>query len=100
MRAQKITPKPTTTPQAMTAPTKPVIVTPMPSAPRPDRIMRRAEVQQRVGVRGKSTIYRWVKNNEFPAPLALGGGAVGWRESDIDAWIASRQPVILPSDAQ
>lgn len=94
MRTQK------STPQAMAAPTKPVIVTPMPSAPRPDRIMRRPEVMDRIGITGKSTIYRWVKNQEFPAPLALGGGSVGWRESDIDAWIASRQPVILPTTAQ
>lgn len=80
-----------------TIPATPVIVTPMPTAPRPDRIIRLAEVQQRIAIRGKSTIYRWVKNHEFPAPLALGGGSVGWRESDIDAWIASRQPVTLPT---
>lgn len=100
MRTQKTTPKPTTTPQAMPAPTKPVTVTPMPSAPRPDRIMRLPEVMARIGIIGKSTIYRWVKNQEFPTPLALGGGSVGWRESDIDAWIASRQPVILPTAEQ
>ncbi len=100
MRTQKTTPKPTTIPQAMPAPAKPVTVTPMPSAARPDRIIRLAEVQQRIAIRGKSTVYRWIKNHEFPAPLALGGGSVGWRESDIDAWIASRQPVILPTAEQ
>ncbi len=94
MRTQK------TTPQAMPAPAKPVTVTPTPSAARPDRIMRLPEVMARIGIRGKSTIYRWVKNNEFPAPVALGGSSVGWLCSTIDVWLESRQPVILPSDAQ
>jgi len=100
MRHQKTTPKPTTIPQTVTAPTKPVIVTPMPSAPR-DRIMRLPEVMDRLGIRGKSTIYRWIKKNDFPAPLALGGGgSVGWLESQIDTYLASLQPVILPTAEQ
>lgn len=91
MPPKKTTRKPTTTPST------PITLTP--TATRPDRIMRLAEVQQRIGIRGKSTIYRWVQHREFPAPLALGGGSVGWRESDIDEWIASRPPVILPTMA-
>lgn len=92
MMTKKTTPKPNAS-QAPATPATPITAT------RPDRIMRLAEVQQRIGIRGKSTIYRWVQHREFPAPLALGGGSVGWRESDIDAWIASRPPVILPTMA-
>lgn len=44
----------------------------------------------------KSRIYALIKEGRFPAPLKLGDRAVGWRQSDIDAWIASRQPS-LPS---
>lgn len=65
-----------------------------------DRIIRLPEVMQTIGIRGKSTIYRWVKNQEFPAPLSLGGSSVGWRESDIQAWMASRPSVTLPTQAQ
>lgn len=65
-----------------------------------DRIIRLPEVMQTIGIRGKSTIYRWVKNKEFPAPLSLGGSSVGWRESDIQAWMASRPAVTLPTQAQ
>ena len=65
-----------------------------------DRIIRLPEVMQTIGIRGKSTIYRWVKNQEFPAPLSLGGSSVGWRESDVQAWMASRPSVTLPTQAQ
>lgn len=62
-----------------------------------DRIIRLPEVMETVGIKGKATIYRWIKNKEFPAGLALGGGSRGWRESDIQAWVASRPPVTLPT---
>lgn len=65
-----------------------------------DRIIRLPEVMRTIGIRGKSTIYRWVKNQEFPAPLSLGGSSVGWRESDVQAWMASRPSVTLPTQAQ
>lgn len=64
-----------------------------------DRIIRLPEVMGITGIRGKSTIYRWVKNQQFPAPLSLGGTSVGWRESDVQAWVASRQPVTLPTQS-
>lgn len=59
-----------------------------------DKILRRVEVQKLTGGQSKATIYRWVKNGEFPPPLRLGGNSVGWRESDVQAWVASRQPTI------
>lgn len=57
-----------------------------------DRILRRPEVRFRVGL-SDSQIYSLVSEGKFPAQvkLAEGGRAVGWRESDIAAWIASRQ---------
>jgi prophage regulatory protein len=29
--------------------------------------------------------------DEFPQPVALGARLVGWRESDIEAWLAARE---------
>ena len=58
-------------------------------ADKAERILRRREVLDRVGV-GQSTLYDWMKRGEFPRPVALGSKLVGWRESDIDGWIASR----------
>ena len=38
----------------------------------------------------RSSIYAAIKRKEFPAPVSLGPRAVGWRESDIDNWLATR----------
>jgi prophage regulatory protein len=35
----------------------------------------------------KSTIYDKIKEGTFPKPLKLGARAVGWLQSDINAWI-------------
>ena len=40
----------------------------------------------------RSTIYEMIGRGEFPAPVKLGARAVGWRRSDIEAWLASRRP--------
>ncbi|WP_321965191.1 AlpA family transcriptional regulator [Paraburkholderia sp. J7] len=55
------------------------------------KILRLHDVMVMVGVR-KTTIYAWVKRGEFPAPVRLGARAVGWRESEIGDWLASRIP--------
>lgn len=55
-----------------------------------ERILRRPEVEQRTGL-ARSTIYDWMKRREFPQPVALGARLVGWRESDIEAWMAARK---------
>ena len=56
-----------------------------------ERILRRPKVEDRTG-RSRSSIYAGMAEGSFPQPVKLGTRAVGWRESDIDAWIASRQP--------
>ncbi|MBF0416647.1 MAG: AlpA family phage regulatory protein [Magnetococcales bacterium] len=57
----------------------------------PDRILRRREVQTRVGT-PCSTLYNWIEKGIFPKPIQLGPRNVGWLESTVAAWIASRQP--------
>jgi len=34
--------------------------------------------------------YDLISKNQFPKPIFLGARAVGWLESEIDAWIAER----------
>lgn len=55
-----------------------------------ERILRRPEVEYRTGL-SRSTIYAWMELNEFPRPIALGARLVGWRESDVEAWLAARE---------
>ena len=38
----------------------------------------------------RSTIYKMMARDEFPAPIQLGRKRIGWRESDIVEWIRSR----------
>jgi prophage regulatory protein len=38
-----------------------------------------------------STIYRYKKLGWFPEPHRLGPRTVGWLQSDIDQWLASRE---------
>lgn len=57
-----------------------------------ERILRRRQVQERVPV-ATSTLYDWIAKGFFPKPVALGGSrAVGWRQSEVDAWLAARAP--------
>lgn len=52
-------------------------------------ILRRPQVEARTGL-ARSTIYDRIKAGTFPAPISLGEKAVGWIESEIDAWLNAR----------
>ena len=52
-------------------------------------ILRLPAVKSRTGL-SRSTIYLRIAEGSFPKPIALGVRAVGWLESDIEAWLASR----------
>lgn len=52
-------------------------------------ILRRKQVQARTGL-SRSTIYLYIKAEQFPKPVALGPRAVGWIESEVSDWIAAR----------
>lgn len=57
-----------------------------------DRILRFHEVSRLTGL-GRTSIYQGIRDGEFPKPVKLTKHAVGWRFSEISAWIASREPV-------
>ena len=54
-----------------------------------DYMLRREEVQKRTGL-SRSAIYRLMREADFPLPHRVGQRAVRWRESDLEAWLASR----------
>ena len=49
-------------------------------------ILKRPQVEQVTGL-SRSTIYRKIQENTFPAPISLGARAVGWIESEVQQWI-------------
>lgn len=52
-------------------------------------ILRLPTVKARTGL-SRSTIYLRVAEGNFPAPVSLGGRAVGWVESEVNDWLAKR----------
>ena len=56
-----------------------------------DRLLRLPEVLRLTGL-SRSAVYRKIKAGEYPRPLKLGKRAVGWRESEVIAWINGRPP--------
>lgn len=54
------------------------------------RVLRRPDVEQLVGLR-RSAIYAAVQDGTFPKPVRLGPRAVGWRVTDLRAWLKSRE---------
>jgi prophage regulatory protein len=52
-------------------------------------ILRLPSVKARTGI-SRSTIYLRVAEGSFPAPVSLGGRAVGWIEAEVNDWLAKR----------
>ena len=55
--------------------------------PEPDRIIRMKTVLSRTGL-SKSTIYRKITEGTFPPRIKISVHGAGWRESDINRWVA------------
>ena len=54
-----------------------------------ERFLRLPQVKERTGV-SKSFMYAGGKEGTFPLPIKLGNRAVGWLESEINAWVEAR----------
>jgi prophage regulatory protein len=55
----------------------------------PDTILRRPEVQKVTGL-SRATIYESMARGDFPVAIRLGKRAVGWPQSEITHWLATR----------
>lgn len=49
-------------------------------------ILRLPALKARVGL-SRSSIYLRVSQGDFPRPVQLGPRAVGWVESEVEAWL-------------
>ena len=56
--------------------------------PEPDRIIRLKTVINRSGL-SRSTVYRKISEGTFPPKVKLSLHGVGWRESELNRWIAN-----------
>lgn len=55
-----------------------------------DRLLPWKRVRELTGL-SRTTVWRRQKAGDFPAPVVISPGRVGWRESDIVAWASSRR---------
>ncbi|MDI6854840.1 MAG: AlpA family phage regulatory protein [Deltaproteobacteria bacterium] len=56
-------------------------------------IIRWKPLRKILGNPGRTTVWRWEKNGQFPRRRKLGGRSVGWLRKEILEWIASRPQV-------
>lgn len=63
-----------------------------------DRFLPWKTVKDVTGL-SRTTAWRLQKRGEFPLPVSISPGRVGWRESEIAAWSASRRPGRRPAAA-
>jgi prophage regulatory protein len=54
-----------------------------------EQIIRYRELRKRIGL-SRTTVWRLIREGRFPRPLPLTARLVGFRESDVEAWIESR----------
>lgn len=54
------------------------------------QIIRPRDISSLTGL-SPVTIYRLEKAGKFPSRIKLSPGAVGWRRSEIEAWLDARQ---------
>ena len=58
-------------------------------------VLRLKKVTEKTGLSRSSIYYKMNPaskyfDESFPKPIRLGAGSIGWLESDLDAWLASR----------
>ena len=51
-----------------------------------DPIMRPRQVCRAISW-SRTTLWRRIRDGHFPKPLRLGGNAIGWRASTVDAYL-------------
>jgi predicted DNA-binding transcriptional regulator AlpA len=63
-----------------------------------ERLLAWRTVRELTGL-SRTTAWRLQKRGEFPLPVVMSPGRVGWRESEVEAWQASRAPRSTAADA-
>jgi prophage regulatory protein len=64
-----------------------------------ERLLRFRELRKTIPL-SRSTIWRKVKNNEFPQPIRIGKSAVAWIWSDVQVWIEERIAASIKESAK
>ena len=55
----------------------------------PRKVLRTHQVLELANLT-KGTLYRFVRENNFPQPIQLGPKLLGWFEDEVTAWLEAR----------
>ncbi len=55
----------------------------------PESFVRLPEVKKITGL-SRSSIYEYIRQGHFPQQIPLGGRVVGWRRSQVSAWVEEK----------
>ncbi|HEX7687954.1 MAG TPA: AlpA family phage regulatory protein [Burkholderiaceae bacterium] len=58
----------------------------------PSAFFREAQLVPNVIPVSPATLWRWVREGNFPKPVRLSSRITAWRVEDVERWIASRTP--------
>lgn len=56
-------------------------------------LWRRHDIERLLHI-PRSTLYYWMSEDRFPAPVQLSVRSVGWHDADIRKWLDSRQNAV------
>lgn len=62
-----------------------------------DRLLPWKQIKELTGL-SRTTVWRLQKAGDFPAPVVISPGRVGWREREVMAWARSRRARGASSD--
>jgi predicted DNA-binding transcriptional regulator AlpA len=58
----------------------------------PSAFLREAQLVPNMIPVSPATLWRWVREGNFPKPVRLSSRITAWRAEDVERWIASRTP--------
>ena len=62
-------------------------------------LLRFDDLRERRIVRNRTTLYRWIKEQNFPPGALIGANSRVWTEEEIEAWLAAKMRVSDPEPA-
>ncbi len=62
-------------------------MTPVAKVTSRDRVLTKKDVLAMFAGIANSTLYSWIQQGSFPAPIRIGPNRVGWLQSEIDSHI-------------
>jgi predicted DNA-binding transcriptional regulator AlpA len=54
------------------------------------RVVRFSDLKEAGVVSNRATLYRWIRDYDFPPGFLIGPNSRGWFEPEVDQWLSNR----------